>query len=246
LATDWGRDRSARFEEPLKLVALRCPYDSWGLDQTQALFGKIVGLKLNGYGSAYPYGILPVDTYDFIATHLLVCAFSECKLRPLCAFKTVDNERCRMHGVPFPALALLPATGASLHQKYLQQILNLCHERGTRIAYDSSWAVDPEIRNNRHLMQHILNLLVTTIVHYHLEDNSLQQVGLGVMRFRTEKFFQRLGYKPFVWDGKVLEPIKHPLLRNEEAMLLHLEAYSDEAQRIAEEHAQFWKDRIVL
>ena len=57
----------------IKIVVMECPYDTWDINPTQELFGKMVSLKLAGYRARHPYGVMPVEAYDYIGIHQLVC-----------------------------------------------------------------------------------------------------------------------------------------------------------------------------
>ena len=98
----------------LKIVVLEAPYDSLKEKHAPDIFGKIISLKLQGYGPEYPYGTMPVDTNDFIATHLAVCVEDGSELKPIMAYKTVQQRKCRAHGVQFPGQYLPKISGAEM------------------------------------------------------------------------------------------------------------------------------------
>ncbi|MGZ5279528.1 MAG: hypothetical protein ACXWC9_06280, partial [Pseudobdellovibrionaceae bacterium] len=96
----------------LRFVVLKSPFQIWTQlenDTFKDLFHDMVRLKLQGYGLEYPRGVLPVDTSDFIATHLLVCKEEGSRLRPIMGFKTTSFADCEHHQIAFPALGLVQA-----------------------------------------------------------------------------------------------------------------------------------------
>lgn len=134
---------------PYKVAVLDCPYDTWGSTNTQHLFSEIINLKLAGYKDVYTDGVLPMDTYDFIATHILVCMEENGKLRPLTGFKSVTSARCKRFNLPFPTAQLLSLGNTPLHVEAVDSIMKNCDESGNVLAYDSSWTVHPEAKKTR-------------------------------------------------------------------------------------------------
>ena len=98
----------------LKIVTIEPLYDNWNNFLARDLFGQIVDVKLKGFGAHYPYGVMPIDTSDFISTHHLICQERDGELEVLSAFKTVDLNKAITHNLTFPALSLVKLAGLSL------------------------------------------------------------------------------------------------------------------------------------
>src|SRR4051794_13077167 len=110
--------------EYLKLAVINCPYDNWDNSSVRDLFCRIIGLKLAGYRGKHPYGALPLDTTDFVATHVAIGIDEGLQgFRPIMAYKTVTQERCKIHNLPFPALTLARASGGDAHARKVEEIL---------------------------------------------------------------------------------------------------------------------------
>jgi hypothetical protein len=99
----------------LQIVVLESPYDNMNDPLVRDLFSKIVQLKIEGYRLVYPYGVLPVDSYDFIATHHLVCREINGSYQVLMGVKYITLKKCLTHNLPFPGIALLRTAKAVSH-----------------------------------------------------------------------------------------------------------------------------------
>ena len=91
----------------LRVVVLMNPYDSLVDPEVQKLFSKIINFKIEGYLQEYPYGALPVDTYDFIANHVVLCQEKKGDLFPIMGLKFIEYNTCTMHKLQFPVFLAL-------------------------------------------------------------------------------------------------------------------------------------------
>ncbi|MCX6968034.1 MAG: hypothetical protein NTZ46_09725 [Verrucomicrobia bacterium] len=229
-----------------KVVVLDCPYDTWSKTSTQSLFSEIINLKLAGYTSVYTDGVLPVDTYDFIATHILVCGEENGQLKPLTGFKSVTLSRCKRFNLPFPTSQLLSGTNTPQHTEAVASIMRSCDESGDVLAYDSSWTVHPLVRKDRPVHHFLQELFISNVVHLHTSAAPHKLLGAGVRQVRTDKFFERVGFKRLSNSGEPLSTFKQASLVGAEVALIHLERFSEFATSIAQKYESFWNERVVI
>jgi hypothetical protein len=236
--------------QKLRWVVLESPYDSWANEKTgqktRDLFEKTIGLKLAGYRREYSYGVLPVDTTDFIAIHQLICEEREDGLYPLLGYKTVTWERAKLHNLPFPGLNLVRASQAPLHERAVQAILDDCQKKAISIAYDSSWTMAAEARANPELKKTLREMFTAFYVLFHDAYRIQQLIGGGTIRFKTDEYFKYWGYEPISWNGEVLPPIHNPQLLGEPVRVMHLREFSEEAREVAARWKLFWKRALII
>src|SRR3974390_261236 len=79
----------------LRFVTLACPLERWREPDVRAAFAEMVRLKMLGFSSQHAAGIMPVDTSDFIASHVLTCVEGSDGLHVASAFRSISTERCR-------------------------------------------------------------------------------------------------------------------------------------------------------
>jgi hypothetical protein len=91
----------------LKIIVLNSPYDTIQNPLTQSLLAKTIAMKIAGYRKHYPYGVLPADSYDFVATHLILCEENNGDYEPLMGMKFTTYERCKIHNLEFPILHIV-------------------------------------------------------------------------------------------------------------------------------------------
>lgn len=229
-----------------RVVVLDCPYDTWSSATTQHLFSEIINLKLEGYKTVYSDGVLPIDTYDFIATHILVCSDDGGKLKPLTGFKSVTSPRCKRFNLPFPTSQLLSLDGAPLHAEAVATIMKNTEESGSVLAYDGAWTIDPEARKNRSVRSLLHELFISNVVHWHTSSTPHNLVGMGVPGIRTDKFFERVGFKRVTSEGKPLPTFNHTAIVGGEVALIYLEKFSEFATELARKYQPFWNNRITI
>lgn len=233
----------------LKIVIMKSPFRLWakGGDPAFAtLFHEMIGLKLRGYGAEYPEGVMPVDTSDFIATHLLVCRTHGDRLVPLTGFKSTLLSDCEAHRVAFPALGLVQAAESAPHVSYVRQTMARVQAAGLTLAYTGSWTIEPELRRDRALAQELVALFKAMYVFHHLDEKVDEVFTGGTIRFKADVLLGRLGHDPIVHEGETLPPLRVRHLFDEPVSLLHLKSFTKSARDGVEPYRGIWENRLVI
>ncbi|MCM2276782.1 MAG: hypothetical protein NDJ89_01745 [Oligoflexia bacterium] len=230
----------------LRVIVLESPYDQIQNPGIQALFGKIVALKIEGYRRVYPDGVLPVDSHDFIATHYLVCEEKPSGPEILMGYKNVTLSQCLRHRLAYPGLNVLRGSeGTEAHQQALQAILDRCSRDRTPLTYGSSWTISPAIPKGE-LKDFLKDLMTAMLVSSELEAGIPERVSCGGLRVKTDQYFQALGYRPLESRGAPLPPFAQGSLFGEQAIMLHCTRFSDRALALADRFAGLWQERFVF
>lgn len=232
-----------------KMVILKNPSKIWSQTEDaefRNLFYKIARLKLRGYEAEYPPGVLPIDTTDFIATHILICDMKPEGASPITGIKSTTLSQSQTHRLNFPALSLVQAAEAQPHIQAMIHLIQQCQKLNKELAYTGSWTINPETRKDRVLTKEVTRMFYAAYVLYHMEYQINEIITGGTMRFKADHFFRSMGHDIFSYKGQPLPPIYVKHLFGEQVQLLHLKAFTEEAKRSAEEFREMWSNRLEI
>jgi hypothetical protein len=203
---------------------------------------------LGGYGGEYPDGILPIDTYDFIADHHLVCVPRDGVLHPLMGYRAIPLERCDRHQLPFPGLSLLrdAMSETRLHQRELEALVARCREKAIPLEYQASWTMSPELRDQREFRDFLRDALLAILLMSGDDRPGLERVLCGVPRFKTDALFLGFGFEALSHEGEVLPPVIQRSLRGEPVRMLHCVKVAEWTRALREKFGRMWNDRLCL
>ncbi len=234
----------------LRFVVLKSPFQMWmraDHDSFARLFHEMVGMKLRGYGKEYPAGVLPVDTSDLIATHLLVCDQDEKgELHPITGFKTTSLSDCLHHQIAFPALGLVQAAEAPQHIQAILAVMKAAQASGKSLSYTGSWTIEPNLRTNKQLTGQLIQMFRASYVFYHMDTKIDEVITGGTIRFKADSLLGNMGHDPLLLNGQQLPPIRVKHLFGEPVAVLHLKAFTKEAQEQSEPFQKLWRERIEI
>jgi len=232
----------------LRVLILDCPYDTWDSPLTRELFAKMVALKLHGYQAEYPYTVLPVDTADFVATHLLVCIEDEAGFHPIYGHKSITLERCDAFRLSFPAIGLALSTGNDQLRKSLERIIHQARVQRKTLIYTGSRTQDPRFNDDSEMKPLLKSLFRLMHVSFCESHGSHEEIVGATTRFNSEKTLLKWGFEELTdFAGRTFGPIKLPLIFNETVLVLHkkkpfpavVASFTPELQR-------YWDERLVI
>jgi hypothetical protein len=231
----------------IKIVILDCPYAHWLDPKVRDIFHQTVQLKLDGYFKEYASGCLPIDASDFFTIHVLVCEERpDATLEVLQGFKMTPWHRSMQFNLDFPALSMASASRAPGHVQAVRKILGRCARERKVLTYVHGWTIRPEIRKDRELTAVLRDLTVAThtrvFQHYGVDESII----CGSVKFKTDRFLQRLGYQPLKLKGHDLPTFHQQTLANEEVLMLHMDKVSEEAEHVSQQFELLWRRRITI
>ncbi|MBC7693694.1 MAG: hypothetical protein H7222_18150 [Methylotenera sp.] len=231
----------------LRFVILDCPYLLSQDSQARDLFSRMVRLKYEGYSAHYGTGSLPLDTTDFIGTHHLICEEREGELHPVLGYKTVSLERCQLFNNPFPALSLAITSKATSHAAKVTEIILASEAKNRGLFYGGGWTMAPHAQADRESAKDLKDRMAAMLTTYHLREAQGEELCLGVLRFKTERYFSKIGYEPLRdAEGEILPTFHLRSLLGEEVQMLHCRNFSLEARQLAKNHEILWNQRLQL
>lgn len=229
----------------LRFVAIDCPIKHWNHPLVQEMFHKIINLKLTGFHSKMPDNYLPIDTTDYIGTHIVACKENKNgSLHPIMGFKGITLERCLHYGQNFSGRGCISSVHSDIHKTALDQYINQSISEGHALAYASSFAIDPDLKGREKF--EAIKLLFPLLLFYHREFKFPRLIACGATRTKTHITFQKLGFHPLSQAGKVLSAINNPALQNEEVVVMALENFSAECEASANDNQDLWDNRIQI
>lgn len=229
----------------LKIVVLDCPYDTIHSSETQSLLSKIFSMKIAGYQKHYQYGVLPVDTCDFVATHLVLCEETNGGLEPLMGMKFTTLERCKLHNLEFPLLHIVDKKYEKHHQS-VEKTLNEIESNNESCAYSSSWTMSEIARQNPEFSTFCKNLNISLFWYYKETFRIKNIVDGSTVRFKIHEWKKFLGYEPFQFNNEPLDEVPCDPFFGEKILVMRLKNVSEEAKFFIKQFDYLWETRLTI
>jgi len=226
--------------DKLSFVTLDCPLERWRDPHVRAAFAEMVRLKMLGFGSAHAAGIMPVDTSDFIASHVLTCVEGNDGLHLVAAFRSISTERCREFNLTFSAESLAIAADAREHAAAVREFVG---QEG-RVGYLGSWTIHPSARENPALRAALRDDFALGAVLAHAEAGIPRMVVGATLRFKVDRLLSPVGFRPLSHKGAELPPIAVRHLHGEPVLMMCRDEAG--APQAAEALRGRWSARVVL
>lgn len=234
--------------QDFQLVIMDSPYEI--VEQSvlvDHLFMQMMSLKKQGYEKHYQHGVLPVDTSDFVATHVLLCRRKrDQSLQPIMGYKTITLDRCQEFNLRFPGLSLVQNAQMPEHTKVVEDIMQRCEKEQKKLAYLGSWTVDPEYRKRPGPHEDLREAFKAFYRLLYREQNVAEVLIGGTLRFKTEKVFAELGHKALSQNGQELSHIHVAHLNKEPVLVMHSQEFNDSSKLAEQKWQDVWQERIHL
>ena len=232
-------------QKNLKFVILDCPIDHWENPVVKGLFQKLIGLKLKGYRSRYGSAVLPIETVDFVATHVLVCEETPEGLVPLMGNRCLTTERCKRFNMKFPLVSLLEECESPEHAKAVEEYI---HHTSKNSRYFGSWTGDPELsQTNPEFFKELFHMFYASQVYACPNAENEEIFTCGNLVLKTERHIKFLGYEEFKKNGENLPPFSAFFISNHPSVIFKTsKGYSDLAKQDADKYKLLWQNRIIV
>lgn len=233
-----------------RIVQLVNPYEQWGEPLVRELFEKTTTLKFEGYGRKYPKGVIPVDAVSWFCDHLLVCRESVSgELQPMMGFQHASMERYRQHYRPFSPLAMCEGGGEPRHITAMRRLVSQFDENPHLLSYTGCFAVAPELRTDRQLIDELVHFMVVLHYFFHQEEGEGHEIITGpTVRFHLDTLLQSYGFFPLVEsDGehdKAVLPVGS--FAGEEVRMMRCREFNRSLAQLAERYMPMWTNRMVI
>ena len=237
---------------PLRAVILECPYDTLLHDPlARELFPQLLKFKINGYQKEYPYGVLPLETADFVANHVTLCEETPEGYIPHMAFKSITLDRCKTHHLEFPIYHMIhEAKSKNDQEKYervAEKALHQAEEAHQQIAYNGSWTVSPELRAMKDKIN-FWEITMMLITQYYTYYGIQQVIAAASARFKVDLGKVTMGFDYFRMEEEKLDPIVVSSYNDEVAYIMHLKEFSAHMKVLCDRPAyrSIWENAIII
>jgi hypothetical protein len=243
-------DLIKEIERKYQFVLLRSPYELMGLNMVSELFPKIIKFKTDGYRQEYGQFVLPFDSSDFVASHLLLCEKKKGgSLEPVLGFKSVTLEKCDQHRIHFPMLNMLD--GEDLNIIYRLTIKSLIDKyrlsgAGDKIAYNGSFTISPKLREDRELMKHLWDVTFSLLTNYYINYDIDHVVAICATKFKVDKKKELRGWNYIEGEHGILKPYVCKSFFDAPAVPMELTNIKIKGKECAEKFKSMWEDRLIL
>ncbi len=215
------------------------------------LFPKIMDLKTAGYRQEYGNFVLPFDSSDFIATHLLLCEKRpDGDLFPLLGMKSVTLKSCDEYRISFPMLSMLetPETKNEPAKEVIMKILDDHRGRGTpgKIAYNGSFTIRPELRKDEVLKRYLWELTFSMLTNYYISYEIDHVLAVCATRFKVDERKVALGWNYIKNGNGVMEEYKCRALFESPLIPMELVGVKEKSQSASARFKDLWDERLTL
>lgn len=228
-----------------RLVQLEYAIEQWDDPSIRRLIERTLTLRLQGYGSKYPGGVVPFDASAWYATHFLVCA-ERGGLQPIMGFQRVTLQSCGMHYAQFPPLASCRQSGCARHIEAMEKLIARFEGAPEKLSYTGGFTIEPGLRADRELIAELRTLMV--VLHYLFHRDAGEEheiVTAPIIRFRIDELLASYGFEP------LLEPPDEGVLAlgafaGERTRFMRARRFNRHMVERAGHYEAWWNDRVLL
>lgn len=194
------------FEDKYQVYIIFNTYDLYHANEAvRNLLADTWGMKLRGYRKYFPYGVLPIDSYDFLCHHLIVCNKETNK--PVMSVKSLTLNNCLKTCFEFPVKSHLLGKHDgeySEHEKGIDYWIK--QHSNQEIAYSTGFTIEPTLEKEE---KSILTSMVFWLFYHFYTSYSIPNIIHGVsIRYKLMRFQETIGFKKLTYNGKELSHIE--------------------------------------
>lgn len=235
----------------LKVIVIERPYDTFtSSDFTKTFMADVFKLKFEGYCSKYPYGIMPVSDYDFMATHVCLALVNGDTYVPISAFKSITSKVCADFRVPFPVINHKFGMYKENFKEYVSALegwqKNL-DQKGELYAYNASWTMKSDLSRE---LRDLTREISLALFYFHYTTNKINHViNSTSANFNVNKHQEMMGLH-YLKDknGSTMDAFKSPVFFEEPFFIMYLDqrGFSEIFAQKCKVFKDLWESRMVV
>lgn len=230
--------------DDLQVVILEAPNETLLVPDGKELFANIMELRIRGYTNIHSNAILPMDTTDFLATHLLVCTKENPLENVLMSYKSTSYKLCQKFNLAFPFTTILEKSAHPDCVSEMKKILDDCEKTGKDLSYDAGWTVNPKIRENKELQMALKEIVVSFLVHHHRDYAIPHWVTFGICKVKTDQLFLKMGASEISNHPMISHP--YLLQADARALISKDHVYTEYAMDISRKYQDMWESKLTI
>lgn len=228
------------------MVVLDAPADQWKDSRVSELFSKLVRLRLEGYSSRHQ-SVLPLDSYDFVCTHLIFLDHSLPGSPAVMCYRFVNLSKCENLRMDWPAYSVAMSSKSNPHIEYIKSEVSFAKSHSLNVAYSGGWTMDPETRRDPQKARLLKELTMASHRWFSAREGLDFSILCGSLRLKTHIFLMQIGYQPVGFDsGSCLPSFRQYSLRDEPVIMLKLKEFSSEAEELVLKHKNIIDSRLEI
>jgi hypothetical protein len=228
-----------------KLIILDCPYDMWFEKKPRKLLNNIYDFRMTHFRARYERGILPFDSSDYFATHIIIAKEKKNKeLDYLMTYKIVRGDRIKDFKSSIPGLSFFPTVKCDHYDASIKFFEDSIPRE---FAYTGSASINSNVKDPETLLD-VLHLHAFTLSQVFKEQEIKRGLVYGIEKYGVPRTFKRIGFKLLSNNNKVLPSFHSPTFFGESMKgLVWNGKFSDYVENdLAPKFMELWNQREVI
>ena len=232
-----------------QVVVLKTPYNLFEDKESQDFFMKMCQLKIKGYLKEYQAGMLPFDSSDFVANHIVLCSKTNEGLAPIMGFKSVSLSTCDFYRINFPMLGMLKSPDdTSKYTAYFENLIQSARLNGTAdtLAYNGSFTVHPTLRGDEFFHKRLWDFGFYLFASHYMEEKINKVVAVCSTKFKVDKKKLEHGWSYVSIEGNNIDAFRCTSLHETSFVPMELNNVKLVCQSDKSLFPGLWENRLVL
>ncbi len=231
----------------LQIVILSPPYTSLQTAIGRYYFSNMCQMKLAGYQFAHGKKSLPLDHYDYLATHLLICLRqNDGNHKVLTGFRSLSYQFCQQLETEFDVISEVNTYANQSCKDALNHVLLKNKTNTSEIFHNSRWTILPEFASQKENKLLLLEVTYLILYMFHNTPSKSEWLCTGINSLNTHKMMYRAGGKDLGESPNFDK--EWGFGKKEKLTLIHADLHRDESyiKYFANKHQKLWEQRLVL
>jgi len=230
----------------LSIVTLDHLYENKHNDDAWEYFKDMLKVRARGFGPDHHQYMLPYDMSDFFARHHLFYIKEGNRSKCIGCVKHVSLRLCNSYHTPFPIDKLTHSTNSKPHIEAISEILGSSQPNSKDILYGGGFAIEKSFRNKEGNSKLIKELVAALSCLDLVQLHAGSIIGLASIRFKTDRYFESIGYERIMNNNRPLDPIALDYLNGDEVTWIQLKTPSLWSRQCLEQHQTLISKRKVV
>jgi len=221
-----------------KLCILDSAFKESNNNEYNKFFGLLLSLRMKGYMHTHGINAIPIDSYDYIATNILLYREQNNEIEPLACSRIVRYSMCRGNNLEFVPLSLLDDEE---NVESIEAIRNFILNETNDITFDSSFTIAPKYKCTKE-SQIIIQYILGAVFCWHRDNGLNNFFASATLKIKTDKLFNKLGLESISNDAQY----KLKSINNEPALMMKfISNYTQVTEQFMKKTEELWRRRYV-
>lgn len=210
----------------IRIVVIESPYDTYQHSkEVRDIMARTWKLKLDGYKSHYPYGIMPISDIDYFANHVIICEDIQGELMPFAASKSITTNKCRELGIDFPIFEHMFKGCETTYPKHFeatQKWVSKLVSKGENVGYNASWSMCPRVMLDSELKLLAREVSMAMYYFYYSSNGIKNIITSASKQFKVDRIQTEMGFNFLKYELETLEAYPAKSFKEAEFYIMHL------------------------